>query len=166
MKKIFAIALALVMMFAVCVPAFATEINKDSVPQNATADVYTKTTTEDDQDAYTYSVIIPAEFPIAWNDTSAQDVSYEVTSQLLLGAKLKVSVEANDGGKMTNANTTQFLTFALENGGEVEFAEINNAAKPATAPTVAVADFSGVPIAEYSGTLTYTVTYVAPVVTP
>lgn len=166
MKKILAIALALVMMFAVCVPVFATEINKDSEPQEATADVFTKTTKAGGEDAYTYTVTIPADVPIDWNDTSAHDVSYKVTSQLLLGAKLVVGVAANNGGQMTNPNTEKFLSFTLANGGNTEFAEINNEAAPATAPTVTVSSFAGVPIAEYSGTLTYTVTYVAPVATP
>lgn len=174
MKKIISALLAVVMLFAVCVPAFAAdtqEINQDSPEpvnnkQEATADVFTKTT-KDGVDAYTYSVTMPAEIAIDWNDTSAQDASYKVTSQLLLGAKLVVGVAANNSGQMTNPGTDKFLTFTLANGGNSEFAEVNNAAAPAAAPTVSVANFSGVPIAEYTGTLTYTVTYVAPTnVTP
>lgn len=173
MKKIISVVLAVVMLFAVCVPAFAAgtqEINKDTpVPvgnkQEATADVFTKTT-KDGKDAYTYSVTMPAEIAIEWGDTNAYDASYTVTSQLLLGAKLVVGVAANNSGQMTNPGTDKFLNFTLSNGGNTEFAEINNAAAPTAAPSVAVANFAGVPIAQYTGTLTYTVTYVAPVATP
>lgn len=173
MKKILSVVLAVVMLFAVCVPAFAAdqEINQDvPVPvdnkQEATADVFTRIT-KDGEAAYTYSVTMPAEIAIDWNDTSAQDASYKVTSQLLLGAKLVVGVAANNSGQMINAGTDKFLNFTLSNGGNSEFAEVNNAAAPAAAPTVSVANFSGVPIAEYTGTLTYTVTYVGPTnVTP
>lgn len=175
MKKILSVVLAVVMLFAVCVPAFAAgtqEINKDTpVPvenkQTATADVFTKTTKDTGEDAYTYSVTIPAEIQIGWGDTTAQDASYKVTSQLLLGAKLVVGVAANNGGNMTNPGTEKYLNFSLANGGNTNFAEVNNDAAPAAAPTVTVANFSGVPIAEYTGTLTYTVTYVKPAnVTP
>lgn len=40
-----------------------------------------------------YTVTIPAEISVAWNDTAAQNASYTVDSQLNLGAKLKVSVQ-------------------------------------------------------------------------
>lgn len=171
MKKILSIVLAVVMLFAVCVPAFAAgtqEINKDTPEpvgnkQEATADVFTKTTKDNGQDAYTYTVTIPADIQIDWNDTTAQDASYTVTSQLLLGAKLVVGVAANNSGNMTNPGTDKFLSFALSNGGNVDFGEVNNEAAPSAKPTVAVTSFAGVPIAEYTGTLTYTVTYVAPV---
>lgn len=172
MKKVLSAVLAVVMLFAVCVPAFAAgtqTIEKADVeandPKEASKEVqvYTKTTDENDQNAYTYTVTIPADIQIAWGDTTAQDASYKVTSQLLLGAKLVVGVTANNSGSMTNPGTDKFLTFALSNGGNANFGEVNNDAAPAAAPAVTVANFSGVPIAEYTGTLTYTVTYVAPV---
>lgn len=60
---------------------------------------------------------------------------------------------------MTNAGTASTLTFTVANGEEVVYNEVNNAVDSAT--TVTIADFSGVPIAEYTGTMTYTVTYTA-----
>lgn len=170
MKKILAIALALVMMFAVCVPAFAAgeqtiaKADVDAGNPSKDVQVYTKTTDKDDQDAYTYSVKFPAEIPVAWGDTSAQNADYFVTSQLLLGAKLTVTVAANDEGVMTAAGTTATLTYALANGGATEFGEVNDNAEPAAQPTVTIADFSGVPLTQYTGTMTYTVAYTAPAV--
>lgn len=184
MKKILSVVLAVVMLFAVFVPAFAageeTTAEETTAVETTASDqtiakadvdagnpskevqVYTKTTKDTGEDAYTYTVTIPADIQIGWGDTTAQDASYKVTSQLLLGAKLVVGVAANNGGNMTNPGTAKYLNFSLANGGNSTFAEVNNEAAPSAAPTVTVANFSGVPIAEYTGTLIYTVTYVAP----
>lgn len=162
MKKVISIVLAVMMLASICVPVFAADItiNKDTpAPQTAAPDVKTKLTKTDGSDAYTYTVTIPASVEVAWGDTTAQDAKYTVTSQLKLGDTLKVKAEANDGGKMTNAGTASTLTFTVANGEEVVYNEVNNAVNSAT--TVTIADFSGVPIAEYAGTMTYTVTYTA-----
>lgn len=159
MKKIISVLLAVAMLAALTVPAFAAEITKDSAEQSATVDVVTKTTNTDGADAYTYTVTIPASFEFDWGDTAAKDATYTVTSQLLLGASLDVSVAANNGGEMTAAGTDQTLTYTLANGGSAHFAEVNNDAAPATHPAVSIASYAGVPIAVYTGTLTYTVTY-------
>lgn len=170
MKKIISVLLAVAMLAALTVPAFAADItiSKDEPAagpdgaQTATVDVVTKTTNTDGADAYTYSVTFPASFEFDWGDTAAKDATYTVTSQLLLGASLDVSVAANNGGEMTNENTASTLTYTLANGGSAHFAEVNNDAAPATHPTVSIASYAGVPIAVYTGTLTYTVTYNAP----
>ena len=162
MKKIISVLLAVAMLAALTVPAFAAEITKDSAEQSAKVDVVTKTTNTDGEDAYTYTVTIPASFEFDWGDTAAKDATYTVTSQLLLRASLDVSVAANNGGEMTAAGTDQTLTYTLANGGSAHFAEVNNDAAPATHPTVSIASYAGVPIAVYTGTLTYTVTYNAP----
>lgn len=162
MKKVISIILAVMMLASICVPVFAADItiNKDTpAPQTARPDVKTKLTKTDGSDAYTYTVTIPASVEVAWGDTTAQDAKYTVTSQLKLGDTLKVKAEANDGGKMTNAGTASTLTFTVANGEEVVYNEVNNAVNSDT--TVTIADFSGVPIAEYAGTMTYTVTYTA-----
>lgn len=157
MKKIVSILLAVMMIAAIAVPSFAATITKDSDPKTADVQVKTKTTDKDDQDPETYTVTIPAEIVVAWNDTTAQDASYTVDSQLKLGAKLTVTAVANDAGKMTNAGTDKFLTFTVANGELAEYPELNDAVKSST--TVTIADFNA-PIAEYVGTMTYTVAYV------
>ncbi len=168
MKKIIAIAMALVMMMAICVPAFAANpIVKDG-EQTGSADVYT---TFDENTDWSYTVTIPAGVQVDWDDTAPQDMIYTVESQLLIGASLKVSAAADNEGKMTNPNAAedQFLTFTVAGGDVVTFAEVN--AANTTAPgvvdgtnvTVAVAGFDNVPVGTYTGTMTYTVEYVAPV---
>lgn len=162
MKKIISVLLAVAMLAALCVPAFAAEITKDSPEQSATVDVVTKTTDSGGQDAYSYTVTIPASFEFDWGDTAAKDAAYSVTSQLLLGASLDVAVAANDGGKMKATGTEKTLTFTLTNGGSENFKEVNDAAAPVATPQVSIASYTGVPIAVYTGTLTYSVTYNAP----
>lgn len=163
MKKVISIALALVMMLAVCVPAFAAgtqEITKDTA-QTANADVVTKTTDETGNNAEKYIVTIPASVEIPWGSTAPVEAAYTVETQLLLGAKIKVSVAANDGGAMNNAGTDKTLTYTLAHGDAAEFLDLCAAGTaPATQPTVSIADFSTAPIAEYTGTMTYTVEYV------
>lgn len=159
MKKIVSILLAVMMIAAIAVPSFAaTKITKESDPKTADVQVKTKTTDKENNDPENYTVTIPAEITVAWNDTEAQDASYTVDSQLKLGAKLKVSAAANDAGKMTNAATDKFLTFTVAGGDVAEYPELNNAVKSTT--TVTIADFNA-PIAEYVGHMTYTVEYVA-----
>lgn len=157
MKKIIAIVMALVMMMAVTVPAFAADITKDSEQ----AGQATVATTTDDTDA-TYTVTYPAATTIAWGDTNAVNVNYAVTSQLPIGASLKVSVAADNNGEMTSANAAGYkLTYTLTGGAEETFQEINNNVAPSTDVTVAIADFSQAVPDVYTGTLTYTVAYTA-----
>lgn len=161
MKKIVSILLAVMMIAAIAVPSFAVDpitITEKSDPKHAEVQVMTKTTDKDNNDPENYTVTIPAEITVAWNDTAAQDASYTVDSQLKLGAKLKVSAAANDAGKMTNAATDKFLTFTVAGGDVAEYSELNTAVKSST--TVTIADFNA-PIAEYVGHMTYTVEYVA-----
>lgn len=159
MKKVISVILAVMMLASICVPVFATDITKDSAAQTANADVKTKLTKDDGSDAYTYTVTIPASVDVAWGDTAAQDASYYVKSQLILGDTLKVKAEANDAGTMTAIGTASTLTFTVAGGEETVYNEVNDGAT-ASGTTVTIADFSGVPIAEYVGTMTYTVEYV------
>lgn len=159
MKKIVSILLAVMMIAAIAVPSFAATITKESDPKTADVQVKTKTTDKENNDPENYTVTIPAEITVAWNDTAAQDASYTVDSQLKLGAKLKVSAAAENAGKMTNAAATdKFLTFTVAGGEAIEYPELNTAVKSST--TVTIADFNA-PIAEYVGHMTYTVEYVA-----
>ena len=158
MKKIVSILLAVMMIAAIAVPSFAATITEKSDPKHAEVQVKTMITDKDNNDPENYTVTIPAEITVAWNDTAAQDASYTVDSQLKLGAKLKVSAVAENAGKMTNAATDKFLTFTVAGGDVTEYPELNKNVESAT--TVTIADFNA-PIAEYVGHMLYTVEYVA-----
>lgn len=170
MKKIISIVLALVMMMAITVPAFAeTAVLGDNTVQ-------VETTFDESADT-SYTVTIPATVSVVWDDTTtAYDVGYTVTSQLLVGASLKVAVnydldtDDTNNGVMTNADTTATLKYTLKGEGETTFAEVNNAAKASDAngtdATITVDGFADAPVATYTGTITYTVSYEAPTTTP
>lgn len=164
MKKIISIALALVMMMAVTVPAFAAT----AVLGDNTVNVETSFNESDTS----YTVEIPATISVAWNDeTTAYEVGYTVTSQLLVGASLKVAVnydsdtdDANNG-VMTNDETTATLKYTLTGAGEATFTGVNDGAKASdvggTDATITVAGFDAAPVGTYTGTITYTVAYEA-----
>lgn len=158
MKKILAVVMALTMLFALCVPAFAADpnpITKDTA-QAGSADVITTFVASDE----TYSVSYPAAVNVAWGDTAAQDAKYTVTSALQIGAKITVSAAENAGGTMTAAGTSDTLTFTVQNGAAQDFTGANAAVDSTT--TVTIADFSGAAVGVYTGTMTYTVVYAAP----
>ncbi|MGN0562557.1 MAG: hypothetical protein ACI4K6_07095 [Candidatus Fimenecus sp.] len=160
MKKILAVVMALTMLFALCVPAFAADpnpITKDTA-QSGSIDVITTFVASDE----TYSVSYPAAVNVAWGDTAAKDAKYTVTSALQIGAKITVSAAANNGGTMTatGGGTSDTLTFTVQNGAAQDFTGANAAVDSAT--TVTIADFSGAAVGEYTGTMTYTVVYTAP----
>ena len=161
MKKILAIVMAIVMMMAIAVPAFAAEIKKDDTNQSGQATV---ATTTDDTDA-TYTVTYPAAFTFAWDDVETKNANYSVTSQLPIGASLKVSVAADNGGVMTSTTATAYsLTYTLAGGvAEKTFSEINNGAGPDTDITIGIAQeqYDAAVPAVYQGTVTYTVVYSA-----
>lgn len=158
MKKILAVVMALAMLFALCVPAFAADPNPitKGTAQSGSIDVITTYLPSDE----TYSVSYPAAVNVAWGDTAAQDAKYTVTSALQIGAKITVSAAENAGGKMTATGTADTLTFSVQNGAAQEFTGANAAVVSDT--KVTISDFSGAAVGEYTGTMTYTVVYTAP----
>lgn len=165
MKKILAMAMAIVMMMAVAVPAFAA-IDKDTTKEDDGSQLgkVTVATITDDTDA-TYTVTYPANFTFEWDDVATQDANYSVTSQLPIGDKLTVSVAADNGGKMTSTTAAAYsLTYTLAGGiAAKDFSEINNGEGPDEAITIGIAQAQydqAVP-AVYQGTVTYKVVYTA-----
>lgn len=162
MKKLLSIIIAVVLVFAVCVPAFAAEINEKSEQQDANVNITTNT--ENAQSEYT--VTIPADFEIAWGDSDAKVKNYSVYTNLVAGASLTVEVTADNNGLMTATSGSDTLTFTLTGGSEEEFTLFNLAGtEPETDVTVKIdnGQWKQAAIGEYSGSLTYTVTYTAPV---
>ena len=101
MKKILALVMAIVMMMAIAVPAFAIDQNTAKEADGSQKGQVVVATTTSDADA-TYTVTYPASFTFAWDDVVAKDANYSVTSQLPIGASLKVSVAADNGAVMTS----------------------------------------------------------------
>ena len=151
MKKIISIALALVMMFAICVPAFAAEIT-NTAPGAQDAVIKTSTTGATGN----YTVTIPAETIIAWN-TASTNLQYTVSAQLEPNKALKVTAAAKDGVyTMTDANGLT-LAYTLGDATYTTTANtvVDNETKTLTVNVAADAWNSAV-ISEYTGYLTFT----------
>ena len=159
MKKILSIAVAVLMIAAICVPCFAATIDKTTPEGKGTAQVKTDISAVTDNG--TFVVTIPAEMPIPWNTAntdSSKDFTYSVESQLKTGKAIQIDVTQN------NANMTPAsgATLAYTITGDIT-------AVKTTAPVVAAGTFvktvtvkvagaawANAAIDEYSDTLTFT----------
>lgn len=164
MKKILSIAVAVLMIAAICVPCFAATIDKTTPDGKGTAQV--KTDISAVTDTGTFVVTIPAEMPIPWNTAntdSATDFTYSVESQLKTGKVIQVDV-AQNSANMTSASGA---TLAYTITGDIT-------AVKTTTPVVAAGTFvktvtvnvagtawANAAIDEYSDTLTFTAQVVA-----
>lgn len=164
MKKILSIAVAVLMIAAICVPCFAATIDKTTPDGKGTAQV--KTDISAVSDSGTFVVTIPAEMPIPWNTAntdSSKDFTYSVESQLKTGKRIQVDV-AQNSANMTSASGA---TLAYTITGDIT-------AVKTTAPVVAAGTFvktvtvnvagtawANAAIDEYSDTLTFTAQVVA-----
>ncbi len=159
MKKILSIAVAVLMIAAICVPCFAATIDKTTPEGKGTAQVKTDISAVTDNG--TFVVTIPAEMPIPWNTAntdSSKDFTYSVESQLKTGKLIQVDVAQNNAN-MTSASGA---TLAYTITGDIT-------AVKTTAPVVAAGTFvktvtvnvagaawANAAIDEYSDTLTFT----------
>ncbi len=158
MKKILAVALSLVMLLAVSVPAFAVDIAKDGGTGEAL--VKTSTQNEDGEEAAGFTVSIPAENIIPWDSTET-DFTYHITSQL--APAKAVSVEVKDADEVNQMTDVNGLTLPYW---------ITNATATMTGPivtdqacifTINVDSTDGwdkAPVSEYSDTLLFTASIV------
>lgn len=161
MKKTLAVLMALTMLFALCVPAFAadTTITEATQPTEGTALIQTDISDYVDTDGY-YSLSFPATTTIPWN-TASTTLDCTVYANLLNSKKLQVSVTAPAGSKMTD-NANHEIAFAL---GTATFTTADSFANNvAWAPTVDIetAAWNAVPLSgEYAANLTFTAEVVA-----
>lgn len=170
MKKVLSIALALVMMFALCVSSFATvKITNETAEQTANAHIYTTTTSVE----ASYVVTIPAENPIEWGATSTQ-IAYTLKSQLDVGKVLHITVKGKDDSDKLISTAGNEIPYTLSNSIESSVDALNYTAPAEVMPlttrniyvNIADADWDAVPIDTYEDYLTFTVELVSLVVTP
>ena len=157
MKKILAIAMALVMMMAICVPAFAAVTGGS----NAGNDTIISTDTLKDEDGdgvgetdpSWYTVTIPATQTLPW-ETETKDIEYTVASQLKTGEAVKVTVaDADAAYKMTSAGGE--LAYTLDNATFTAPSAVYDDTAKVTVK-VALNDWKSVAIDSYTDTLTFT----------
>lgn len=172
MKKILSVLLAVSMLLALCIPAFAADIAIDG----GTGDTIIKTATlkdtngdgTGDTDAESFKVTIPADTTLPWGtaDTTTALRPYSVEAHLKFGKHLTVAV-TNDGAntmKYTVGGTTMTLAYTL--GGDTYFDTVTPVAYDTVHDrgvektlTVSVAgdDWNTAVVGEYADTLTFTV---------
>ncbi len=159
MKKILSIALAVLMIAAVCVPCFAATIDKNTADGMGTAQVKTDISAITDDGNFT--VTIPAEMPIPWNTAntdSITDFTYSVESQLKTGRVIRVDVEQNNAEMSAASGETLAYTIS----GDIT--AVKTASPVVAAGTfvktvsvnVAGTAWANAAIDEYSDTLTFT----------
>lgn len=172
MKKILAMVMAIVMMMAIAVPAFAAVVDKDTTKETDGSQLGQATVaTTFDTDDISYSIEIPATINIAWNSLltdenyAKNNAGYTVDSSLATGDTLAITVSKVDDGKMyledDTAKEGDFLTFNIDGDlAEKTFSGYNDGtAGPEL--TAHVTDWSGVSMDAYLGYITYTVVYTA-----
>ena len=162
MKKTLSLIMAVVMMLAVCVPAFAGEIT------NLTPDPQEVTVTTN-LSAYTdsYTVTIPANFNVAWpTDGSDQVVqaipgAYNLQAKLKVGSTLNIAVTTDGNMKksMVNCDTLTLAVTANDTVNKTAGTYGYPVAEALTAPQITITGFNSTAPDTYTGTLTYTVTY-------
>ena len=155
MKKVLSLALALVMMFAVCIPAFANTKYEDG-----TAGSTTKVLVDGvkDKGEGSYTVTIPAEVKIPWGDEYA-DVEYSVFCQLQTGKLVKITVSSADNFTMKNLQKTATLNYLLSDTTYTTTESVilaTKAEKAVAKVNIPTANWEKASIDNYSGTLTFT----------
>ena len=172
MKKILSVLLAVSMLLALCIPAFAADIAADGGTGNTIIKTATlKDTNGDgtgDTDAEGFKVTIPADTTLPWGtaDTTTVLRPYSVEAHLKFGKHLTVAV-TNDGAntmKYTVGGTTMTLAYTL--GGDTDFETVTPVAYDTVNDrgvektlTVSVAGdaWNTAVVGEYTDTLTFTV---------
>ncbi len=155
MKKVLSLALALVMMFAVCIPAFANTKYEDG-----TAGSTTKVLVDGvkDKGEGSYTVTIPAEVKIPWGNEFA-DVEYSVFCQLQTGKLVKITVSSADNFTMQNQAKTATLNYSLSDTTYTTTKSVILSSAPETSVAkvkIPTENWEKASIDNYSGTLTFT----------
>lgn len=148
MKKVISVLLAVMMLAAFMVPAFAEPVTFTQNEGKGFATVKTDTSAVTGDG--TYTVTYDAEISVPWNSTAAVSRNYTVETHLRSGNTLKVTV-SSDGIMTYNA-----LELPYTLGGDLSYtAGAAETATKAITVTVAQSAWDKAPIAEYTDTITY-----------
>ena len=155
MKKILAIAMAIIMMMAIAVPAFAAVEYDDGTAGSETI-IETLTTKEDGSDPTWYTVTIPATQTIYW-EADYTDVKYTINSQLATGDAVFVVVSGSNSLKNVAGD---ILEYGLANNEYTATASVVVDEVASVTVDTSGANWKGVPVDTYTDTLTFTATIV------
>ena len=159
MKKILAVAMALTMLFALCVPAFAGTITQDT-PKPREAGVPVKTTYSTADESFTVSY--PPTMDLPWGtlvDNTKAAFEYSVVSQLKTGKTITVTVTPTN----TVMTSAAGETLAYELAGDINVTTTAavvaaDAFKKTVKVDVAQSAWEAAAINEYTDTVTFSVT--------
>lgn len=158
MKKILAIALSVVMLLAVSVPAFAADIKTDG--GTGTAIIKTSTQTSGGEEGAGFTVSIPAENTIYWKALST-DLKYTVTSQLGPNTGVQVTVDDTDKAYVMTDENDYTLAYSLANTTGITASPVVNGAEFTYTVNVAEEAWNAAVVSEYADELTFTAELVA-----
>lgn len=155
MKKVISVLMAVAMLAALMVPAFALT-EADGNPASDTAEVKTNYDNLEATGGY-YTVTFPAETKIAWG-TADTTIKYNVSTQLIPTATLTVTV-AQDNAAMKSADETE-LPYTLSGDTEVTGIAPFVSEEKSLNINITDANWKSVPVDDYSDTLTFTASIV------
>lgn len=155
MKKVISVLMAVAMLAALMVPAFALT-EADGNPASDTAEVKTNYDNLEATGGY-YTVTYPAETTIAWG-TEDTTIKYNVSTQLIPTATLTVTV-AQDNAAMKSADETE-LPYTLSGDTEVTGIAPFVSEEKSLNINITDANWKSVPVDDYSDTLTFTASIV------
>lgn len=155
MKKVISVLMAVAMLAALMVPAFALT-EADGNPASDTAEVKTNYDNLEATGGY-YTVTFPAETKIAWG-TVDTTIKYNVSTQLIPTATLTVTV-AQDNAAMKSADETE-LPYTLSGDTEVTGIAPFVSEEKSLNINITDANWKSVPVDDYSDTLTFTASIV------
>lgn len=155
MKKVISVLMAVAMLAALMVPAFALT-EADGNPASDTAKVKTNYDNLKATGGY-YTVTFPAETKIAWG-TVDTTIKYNVSTQLIPTATLTVTV-AQDNAAMKSADETE-LPYTLSGDTEVTGIAPFVSEEKSLNINITDANWKSVPVDDYSDTLTFTASIV------
>ena len=151
MKKVISVLMAVAMLAALMVPAFALDKTLDENTKSDTAEVKTNYDNLEATGGY-YTVTFPAETTIAWG-TVDTTIKYNVSTQLIPTATLTVTV-AQDNAAMKSADETE-LPYTLT--GDTNVTGISPfVTDEEHTLNINVTAWGDVPVDDYSDRLTFT----------
>ncbi len=147
MKKIIAIMMALVMMMAIAVPAFAGTLNSAANTGDTTVIV---DGTQGIGDG-TYSVTIPATVNLTWGNDGADE--YSITSHLVSGKRVKVTLAKSKDLTSAANNVIEFTATDATNG--ISATEVVTDEAHAFDITITSGAWDAVPYDVYEGLISF-----------
>ena len=152
MKKILAIVMAIVMMMAIAVPAFAGTLNSATNAGDTTVIVDGTAGVGEG----TWSVTIPATVNLTWGNDGADE--YEITSQLVSGKRVQVTLAKSQDLTSDAGKVIAFTATDATDGKSA--AEVVTDEAHAFDITVADGAWEAVPYDVYEGQISFTATVV------